>query len=422
MMRSFLRGCFALRPLACVAALSVLPVCLASGEWPQWGGPNRDFRSVSTGLSAKWPDAGPKSLWKRELGDGYSSIIVDGERLFTMYRKGENQDVIVALSAKDGSTLWEFAYDAPFDGRGLDMQFGPGPHATPLIVGDRLFAVGATAIFHCLDARTGKPIWSHDLFKEYNDTPLGRGFSCSPIAYQENVILTVGGEEHGVMAFKQSDGSVAWSKHTFENSHSSPILVKFGGEDQLVIFNTTELAAVNPANGEWLWSHPHTTKFGANISTPVWAGDDMIFCSCAYQPGGARLVKLVRESGKTVAKELWYQAKMRSHHASMVYDGKLLIGSSGDFGPAFLIALDVATGKPLWRERGFKKANVLAADGKLIILDEDGVLALASATPEALTVHSKFQLCDGRAWTTPTLVGKTLFVRDRTSIMALDLS
>lgn len=416
-----------------------------AGEWLQWGGPHRNFVADSKGLAPAWPQSGPKKLWSREFGDGYSTVLVDDDTLYTMCRDGDNESV-VAMHAHDGATKWEFKYPAPFVEKEMDMSFGPGPHATPLIVGDRIYSVGVTDVMHCLSTRDGKPLWSHDLHKEFGATIMGRGYSCSPLAWKDTVIVSAGGKDLGLIAFKQSDGAVAWKSEPFgrtapaatqpkaeaqdasadigepfDNSHASPILITLDGREQLVMFTTKELMGIDPADGRTLWAHPHTTQFGANIATPVWCGDDLIFCSCAYSPGGSRLVRLKTRDGKVTPEEVWYSRNMRIHHGNAVRLGDRIYGSSGDFGPAFFTTIDLATGKPVSRERGMKKATCVAADGKLILLDEDGVLALAEPTAEGVRIVSRVDLLDNRAWTAPTLVGTRLYIRDRKTLMALDV-
>jgi len=147
----------------------------------------------------------------------------------------------------------------------------------------------------------------------------------------------------------------------------------------------------------------------------------MLFCSSAYD-SGSRVLKLSNKEGKTVPEELWYSRKMRVHHANAIPLGDYVYGSSGDFGPAFFMGVNVKTGEIAWRERGFAKSTCVYADGKLIILDEDGQLALATATPQGLTVHSKCKLTERYSWAAPTLVGAKLYLRDRKNILALDLS
>jgi outer membrane protein assembly factor BamB len=389
-----------------------------SGDSPQWGGANRNFSSSVTGLATSWPASGPRRLWSRELGEGFSGIAVEGGRLFTMYRKAE-QEIAVALDAATGKTLWEYRYDAPFS-KEYDMTNGPGPHATPLISGDLVFTAGATGKLHCLNKQTGKPEWAHDLINEFGGTLRVNGYSCSPLAYKNTVVMMVGGQGHALVAFNQKDGSVAWKKHDFKNSTSSPIIINVNGQDQLVAFMFGDIVGVDPNNGDLLWSHPHETDFGLNTSTPVWGDDNLLFVSSGYN-GGSRVIKLTRANGKTTVEEIWAHRLMRVHFGTCIRVGDYVYGSSGDFGPAPFTAVNVKTGKIAWRDRSFARASFVFADGRFIILDEDGHLALTVLTPEGIKVQSKIELLTGLSWTPPTLAGATLYIRDRSKVMALDL-
>lgn len=389
----------------------------AQSDWHQWGGPTRNFVSTSKGLAASWPATGPKQLWSRPLGQGHSSIIVSGDTLYTMYSQGE-QESVVALSAATGKTIWEHKYDAPT--AGMRYEEGLGPHATPLLIGDRLYTVGSLGMFLALDAKTGKVIWSHDLWKEYNGTKRQRGYSSSPLLYQGTIILPVGGQGQALMAFNPKDGSVVWKNQTLDASPSSPIIINVDGQDQLIAFMGKQIAGLNPNNGELLWSHPHVTDWGLNISTPVWGNDNVLFISSAYS-GGSRALKLSQTGGKTTVSELWFNNRMRIHHSTAIRIGDYVYGSSGDFGPAFFAGVNVKTGEIAFQDRSFPKTNFVYADGKLIIVDEDGHLALATVSPAGLKVISKFSLLRNLAWTAPTLVGTKIYVRDRQTIAALDL-
>jgi outer membrane protein assembly factor BamB len=402
--------------------------------WPQWGGPNRDFKAASGGLAASWPSDGPREVWSRSLGDGYSAIAESGGTLFTMYRPAKGlvrtmvdrlrggaaaPEVVVALDAASGTTRWEHAYDAP-EVAGMNMEYGPGPHSTPLVSDGLVYAVGATGKLHALDQQTGRVVWSHDLYKEYGGTVQDRGYSCSPILYGDTVILTVGGRGQAVMAFDRRDGRVVWKGHDFEPGSSSPILITVDGQDQLVVFHSDGIAGVDPRGGPLYWNHPHDTTYGLNISTPVWGEGNLLFFSSAYS-GGSRMLRLSQAGGKTTATELWFTAKMRVHFGNAIRLGDRVYGSSGDFGPAFVTAVDVRTGDVAWQQRNFARASFVHADGKLIVLDEDGTLALASISPNGLQVHARASVLTNRAWTVPTLVGTRLYVRDRASIKALEL-
>lgn len=407
--------------ICCLSAALISASLVAfsqSATWPQWGGPHRNFKSDSKGLAPTWPATGPRKLWSRPLGDAYSAIVSDGERLFTMYRRGQ-QDVIVALEPATGNTLWEYAYEAPFSSDYI-LEHGPGPHATPLVADSRVFASGPTGVLTCLDKKSGRRLWARDLIGEYGGAVRVRGYSCSPLAYKDTVIMMVGGKGNSVMAFDQKDGTVRWKRHDFDNSPSSPILIDVSGQDQLVAFMYGDVVGLDPANGDLLWTHPHKTDFGLNISTPVWGEDNLLFCTSAYG-GGSRVLRLTRAGNRTQVEEVWFHRLIRVHFSNCIRVGDIVYGSSGDFGPTPFAAVDVKTGRVLWRDRGVAKSSFVLAEGRFIMIDEDGHLILASPGPEGLKIHSKVELLTSNAWTSPTLVGTKLYLRDRKGIIALDL-
>ena len=389
-----------------------------SQGWPQWGGPQRNFMVEAKGLAATWPSDGPKQLWSRDLGEGHSSIVADVGRLYTMYSKGD-QEFVIALDAANGKTIWEKDNAAPR--AGLALENGNGPHSTPIVAGDLLFTVGLRGYIQAFQKQTGKQVWSHDLVREYGGSKMGRGYSCSPLAWKNTVIVTVGGAGQALMAFDQKTGAVVWKKQDFSLSPSTPTIINVDGQDQLVIVLADHIVGMNPNTGDLLWSHPHNCDWGLNISLPVWGKDNILVVSSAYS-GGSRALQLNQSDGKTTVKELWATRRMRVHHGTMIRLGDLVFGSSGDFGPAPLTAIDVRSGNIVWQDRSFPKANFVYADGKVILLDEDGVLALVELTPQGLKVISKTNLLTHLAWTPPTLAGTKLYVRDRKTIMALDLS
>ena len=402
-----------------LALFFLMPATTAlAQDWAQWGGPHRNFISETKGLATTWPATGPRRLWQRELGEGYSAIAVEHGMLFTMYRKGDNE-VAIALDAATGKTVWEYSYAAPFSPE-YDMSNGPGPHATPLVSGNMVFTSGATGKLNCLDKKTGKLLWSHDLIKEFQGTVRVNGYSCSPIAYKDEIVMMVGGPSSSLVAFNRQNGSVVWKKHDFRNSTSSPIIINVDGQDQLVAFMWSDIVGVDPNNGNLLWSHPHPAEHGLNTSTPVWGPDNLLFMSSGYG-GGSRVLKLSRAGDKTTVEELWANSLMRIHFSNAIRVGDFVYGSSGDFGPAPFTAVNVKTGNVVWRNRSFPRASFLFADGHFIILDEDGHLLLATATAEGLTVTSKAELLQNQSWTVPSLSGTHLYLRDRKNIIALEL-
>ncbi len=394
----------------------------ATAQYKQWGGPKQNFKFKSKGLATDWPAEGPPKLWSRELGVGYSGILADKGRLYTMYR-GDAKEVVIALNAKTGETLWEYKYDSPVHKK-HQRTFNAGPRGTPLLSGKRLYTIGCSGKMHCLSAKTGKVYWSHDLWKEFDGTFLMHGYASSPFAYKKTVVVMVGGEGHSLIALDKKTGDVKWKKLDFKNSYSSPKLIEVDGQDQLLCYMAQELVGVDPKNGKQLWSYSIGNQFNQNITLPLWGKDHILFLTSAST--GSRGLKLTQKDNKTTVEELWSNKKMKIHHSNAVRVGKYVYASSGGMGrPGIFWAIDVKTGEVAWRERGFDKATCLYADGRFIILDENGNLGLATATPEFFEVHAKAPILEpldaSKTWTMPTLVGRTLYLRDSTKIMALDL-
>lgn len=418
--------------LVMVIVLVLAAASEAQAQWPQWGGPNRNFAVATTGLADEWPEGGPRKLWHRELGAGYSAIVCDDGVLYTGYRNqiADPDEYFVALDASTGKDIWKHKNHAPPVEPPDQRWGGQGPNSTPLVVGDRLFVVGSRSVLHCFDKKTGKVLWKHDLVSEFG-APIGRhvGYCCSPIAYKDMVIVPAGrpvaeegaapdSQREGapiLIAFEQATGKPAWKSPTFTVTYSSPILINFAGRDQLVFCTGEGLIGVDAAKGDLLWHHRVDVRH-AGVS-PVWNGRDLIFYSAAGTQASGRAVRLIESAGQIVTKEAWDNRKIRIGQPTPVQIDDHFYGATD----RLLLAVDFATGKRVWAKRGFPLASCLHADGKLIILAENGWLTLATATPEGLTVHSKHQITERYSFSVPTLAGTTLFVRDRKHIMALDL-
>lgn len=393
---------------------------LAAGgpDWGQWAGPNRNFKVAPRAIAAKWPESGPKVLWKRPLPFGSSSVAVDGKRLFTLYRDGDNE-VVLALDRTTGKTLWEYKYPAVFL-KGMNMNTGPGPHSTPLVVGNRLYTAGVTGKFHCLDKRNGKVLWMRGLIEEMGGSLMLRGYSNSPLLYKDTVIVMVGGKGHTIAALDLKTGATRWQGGDFVNSHSSPVLINVDGETQVACVVEKAVAGFDPTSGRVLWSHAHENRGGDITSTLIYGPDNLLFFSGAYQ-GGSRALQLSRQGSQTVVKELWFHRQMRVHHSNMQRLGDYVYGSNGDFGATLYLCANIKTGEILWRDRAIVRANTLMVGDRAVILDEEGVLYLAELSPKGVSVVSKFKVLENLAWTPPSISGTTLYVRDRKSIAAVSL-
>ena len=387
--------------------------------WTQWGGPRRNFQTDAAGLKDTWPASGPRVVWKRALGEGYSAPAVENGVLYTMYGK-PGEEVVIAADAETGRTLWEranpmtFKSDAPAQGN--------GPYSAPLVVGDRLFTTGVAGRLQCFEKKTGKFLWKQELWSDHRGSQMMYGYASSAIAFRDFVVVPVGGRGRGLMAFNQADGAVAWSKVDFGNVYSSPLLIDVGGLEQLVALLDGAMVAVNPHNGDLQWQVPFKANYSIAVSTPVWGPGNILFVSAEYD-AGAKAVHLERDGLTTRATELWSTNRLRLHHGNaMLIDGVLYFSSGGKGSQAILSAVDAQSGKIYWQERSIQKATFVWADQKLITLDEDGTLLIAHPSREGFRITATAPLLSRLSWTPPVLVGSRLYIRDRRDLMCVDLS
>ncbi len=387
--------------------------------WTQWGGPNRNFQTEASGLKDTWPASGPRVVWKRPLGEGYSSPVVEDGVLYTMYGK-RGEEVVMAANTETGATLWEQSAAMTFQSD-AQQEMGNGPYATPLIVGNRLFTTGVAGRLQCLDKKTGALLWTQELWTDHQGSRMMYGYASSPIAYRNTVIVPVGGRGKSVMAFQQADGKVAWGKNDFGNVYSSPILINVGGLEQLAVLMDGAMLAVNPLNGDLQWQIPFKANYSIAVATPVWGPDNLLFVSSEYD-AGAKVIALERNGLETKATEVWSNIRLRLHHGNAMRIGSAIYFTSGGKGSqAILSAVDARSGKVLWQERSIAKATFVWADEKLITLDQDGNLMIAYPSTEGFKVAAKAALLTSLSWTPPVLVGTRLYIRDRRSMMAVDL-
>ncbi len=403
-------------PWTLLLVLLVPLVSSAHAQWTQFGGPRQEFRIDDAGIAEKWPDNGPGQIWTRKLGGGHAAILAEEDHLYTMYCDGK-QEVVISLDAKTGKTLWEYKYEFVLL-KGIDPEFGKGPNATPLLTDGRLYTISIAGLMHCLDAKTGDALWSHNLWTGYKGKLVEFGHSSSPIGYKDMVIALMGGDAQSIVAFDKRDGHVVWKALSFPLSYSTPKIMRLGGEDHLVVYMASALIGVDPNTGRLRWNYPLENQWKQNITMPTQLDDDRLFASTLE--AGSRCLKLVKD-GEFRVEEVWSKRQPQYFFVSSVRMGDYIYGSSGDHTSSYMSAVNIRTGKLAWRTRGFSLANVVGVGDRLIILDGDGTLALATPSPEGLVVHSKVKLLDTPSWTAPTIVGKTLYIRDMHKIMALDL-
>src|SRR5688572_29014021 len=411
-----------LRRRAFISSLVLLFVGRAiADDWLQWGGPGEGFTVQGPGLAESWPPGGPRLLWERRLGQGYSAVLRKGDRLVTLYRDGD-EEVVVSLDARTGATLWEHR-DKPILWPEMSRTFGLGPNATPLLAGDRVIAIGISGRMRCLDLGSGRLLWELDLpgafgrlkrVEEY-------GYSGSPLSIDGAVIVLVGGEQASVVALDPKDGSVRWKARPGGVSYAPPAIVRLAGREQYIYFEPEGVVALDPATGTLLWTSPIQFNNGNHLTPVVPCDDTHVWIGSQFETGGGRLLEITRRGDGLSARQVWFDPSMSSSHWPLVRTGELIYGSIGGNSMSQLTAFHWRTGKVAWKQAGYHKAQSLWADGKLLFLDQKGQLVLGKATADGFRELARVQIAKPHAWTLPTLVGTTLYVRDQEKILALDL-
>jgi len=401
-------------------ALNLCALLLAaplSAGWTQWGGPGRDFSVPDSGLAERWPSDGPRELWRQPLNDGYSGMALGQDLLITLHRD-DDRDAVVAFDATNGETLWTHAWQSPAKSF-MDLEFGPGPHSTPLIVGERVFAIGRGGRLVALDRSTGRHLWSRELWEDLEGTRLERGYAASAIAFGDLVIVPVGGAERALVAFRQATGTIAWSRHDHGAAYASPVLADVDGEIQLVALLDKVILGLDPETGDSRWSFPLSDHRYVNVASPMYSSDGLLFLVSSE---GGRVLRLERDGDSVVPRELWVGKAIGSQVGNAIRFGDHLYGTRGASASTYLTGVNIETGEIAWRDRTVGDCTLVRVGDRALVLESDGHLHLARLSAEGLELLASAKVLDGRSWTAPALVGTRLYLRNRTEIVALDLA
>jgi outer membrane protein assembly factor BamB len=398
--------------LAAVCVAFLVETALAD-DWPQWRGPRQDGISRETGLLDKWPEKGPAALWRVPLGAGFSAVSVVGDKAFTLFGSEEGE-FATALNVADGKPLWKTRLS---DLLKLISDYGDGPRATPAIDAGKVYVLSGKGALRCLDAADGHAIWGCDLLEKFGGKPPEYGFSASPVVMGEMLVVAAGGSKgKSLAAFNKTSGEVLWTALDDRIGYSTPIEVKIDGVGQIIVLTGEAVVSVAPKDGKEYWRKEWITTLDANVASPVISGN-RLFMSSGYGTGCA-LFELSVKEGKPAAEKLWANKEMKNYLSTSVLVDGYLYG----FNDTRLACLDFRTGKTKWKTSGFNRGSLLADDGKLIIYGAQGLLALAEVSPDAYKEIARFQVCDERTWTVPTLSGGRLFVRNEKELVCLKVA
>ena len=392
-----------------LSLILILPIFSLADDWPQWRGINRDGKSAEKGLLRKWPEGGPKQLWKiGGLGEGYASFSVVKGKLYTVGQFGD-QERVLAFDVKDGKKLWQAEAGGSFR-----ESRGHGPRGTPTIDGDKVYSLSADGTLVCLNLDTGKKVWGYNILEKFGGSNIHWGISESPLIDGEKLIVMPGGKGASVVALNKRNGEVIWKSQSDRAGYSSAIAYDYAGSRKLAVLSGEGAMGLEMSNGELIWRYNKVSNRTANIATPIYANGH-VFVSSAYGTGCA-LIKLPGSKDDKM-QEVYFNSDMQNHYNTSVHVGDYLYGASGN---AAWIAMKWSTGEVAWKERAVGKGMVLFADGLLFMQSEKGVLGLAEADPTAYKELSRFEIKIGNypLWTQPVLSNGVLYVRDQDTLMA----
>jgi outer membrane protein assembly factor BamB len=388
--------------------------------WTDFRGPLRDGHYRQRPIRTDWPRGGLKPLWKQPVGAGYASFVIARGRAFTIEQRGD-QEVVAAYELTTGREVWTNAWNALF----RESLGGDGPRATPTWAEGVVFALGATGELRALDESTGRMIWRKNILEDNGALNLDWGMAASPLVVDDTLVVLPGGpDSRSVVAYKRKTGMRVWSALSDKQAYASPMLVTLAGVRQLIVFTAKRLVGLTPDGGELLWEYPWRTDFDINAGQPMVVGDNRVFLSSGYGAGAA-VIEVVPspplEPAPYVAqfavREIWRSNRMKNTFTSSVLYNGFIYGLD----ESILACLDAATGELRWKGGRYGHGQVLLASGHLIVLTEDGDLALVRATPMRHEELTRFPAIDGKTWNHPAMADGVLLIRNLAEMAAYDL-
>jgi outer membrane protein assembly factor BamB len=389
---------------------------LGPGDWPGFRGPNRDGTVRGVRIATDWSAAPPQLVWRRRIGTAWSSVVVVGDRLFTQEQLGD-REAVVCLDAATGRTLWSHRDAA----RHQDVQGGAGPRATPTFAHGRIFALGATGILNCLDAATGDRQWSRDLADDAETKTPMWGFSSSPLVVGKRVVVFAGGDgDKTLLAYDADSGEPGWSAAAGKVSYSSAHLARVGGEAQLLFVSDRGLSGFEPSSGKLLWEYatPAGNPGVPRAVQPRAVGPDGILFDAGPDLGTA-LVRVAHPDRSWVPEERWLSRQLKPSFNDFVVHRGSIYGFDG----RKLTCVDLQTGERRWKGGRYGSGQVLLlADQPLLVVVTDvGEVVLVAANPNGRQELGRFQAVEGKTWNHPAIAHGRLYVRNAREIACYEL-
>ena len=404
-----------LKRMAILVVLPALATVAAAQDWPQWRGPNRDGAVASFSAPTSWP-AALTELWKVDVGLGYATPLLVGDRLYVFTRQG-NDEVMMALDPGSGDVIWRTSYPAPFEMNSATSRHGPGPKSTPAFADNRLFTLGMSGLVTAFDATTGRQLWQHPA------PPVQPRFhtAMSPIVEGDLMIVHIGGEGDGALtAFDVATGDVRWSWDGDSPAYGSPMIFELGGARQVVTFTHKNFVGVSLATGELLWRRPFETRSDTTSQTPILYKKMVIE---AGRGNGITAFHVVPDGDGWRTENVWHTDEVSLHMANAVaIDGVLYGLSHLNSGQYF--GLDLDTGQVLWTSdpRQAGNAAIVRAGDTIFSLEDDAELVVFRSSRSGFEVLERYEVAPSATWTQPTLFDDKVFVKDVSTLALLSFN
>lgn len=402
--------------LVALTLIVAAAISVPAADWPQWRGPNRDGISQEQGLLQRWPQEGPKLVWKAtDNGSGYSTPAVVGHRLYLLANDGLENEFVAAVSASDGKRIWSTRLGDV--GQPKQVPSFPAARSTPTVEGAVLYALGSDGDLACLETDSGKIRWRKHLRSDFGGKPGTWAYAESPLIDGDTLVATPGGSEATLIALHKKTGELLWKSPVpggDEAAYASALAVEVSGIRQYIQLLQKGLVGVEAKTGKFLWRFDKpVSRFNANIPTPVF-GDRVAYAGSAGTGGGA--VKLQAKDGGMAAEPLYFEANLPNAIGGAVKVGDYLYGTTG----SALLCLEFQTGQVKWKDRALGAASICFADGRLYVHGENGEVALVEPSPEGYREQGRFTPPDPpkrannmeKAWAYPVVAGGKLYLRD----------
>jgi outer membrane protein assembly factor BamB len=391
------------------AVLAAAPaVAKPMADWPGFRGRDRDGLVRGVRINTDWSTSPPVEMWRRPIGPGWSSFAVSGDLLYTQEQRGEDE-VVTAYTLTTGEPVWRHRTAARF----WEANAGPGPRGTPTLSNGRVYTLGGTGILNALDARHGALVWSRNAAADTSTKVPDWGFASSPLVIDDLVIVAVSG---ALVAYDRATGEPRWFGPVGGEGYSSPQLLTIDGVAQVVLISGAGAIGVTPAAGVVLWENPWS---GYPIVQPALTAEgDVLFSVNAG--GGTRRIAVAHGPGGWTVDERWTSIGLKPYFNDFVVHEGHAFGFDG----SILACIDLTDGKRKWKggHYGNGQLVLLPDQDVLLVLSEEGELALVKATPDQFTEVARFPALDGKTWNHPVLVGDVLLVRNGQEMAAFQLS